>query len=399
MKYIILNALFVVLYFLHLPGVSLYIYDLFLILTIFYLLSKSKVVSYSSAIFLISFISVSLFIAIYSIYKYNHDFRYLDFFARLYRYSFILVIPLLFSEIGRDKEQKNITKVFFFFALIPVIYNDFMIFFASDYVMVFGRASSYFENPNTFGAYMCTVVMPMTAICFRLGYSKLIVFLSFLFSFIALVYIGSNSYWILSLASFFGSLVIMNGTKLSTKAIVGILSLLVILFLFLIYLFSNLDYLMNSEIAGLKRTAKLMDTLIGGDNINDLGSGNFRKDIELVAWFLIFDNMFIFGTGLGQSPAIIISYLYHNVTAHNAFIVALLENGVVGFSIFFGFFLFYTFKVYRDNIIGDINKRIVYVSFYSYLLACIATPNVYLPFTLTTIIFSFTQLYSVVRNE
>lgn len=389
MKYIFLTFFFMVSYYLHLPGLSIYIYDFFFILTFFYLISKKEMIDLSDLLFLFLFLFISIGMALYSLIYLSHNFREAEFFARIYRYSFILLLPFLFSELGRSFSQRKIAYIFFVCAMIPVVYNNFMLITISEYVMVFGRASSYLENPNTFGAYMCTVVMPMLVIVYKLGFDRRMLLLALVFSLFSLVYIGSNSYWLLSIFSLISSYLILYSFEFNVKRLITFLFLFVLLCFLLL---TNLDYLLASEIAGLKRTAKLITLVFDGGNINELGSGRFRQEIERYSWILILENYLILGTALGQSPALLNDYLNANVTAHNAFVVSILENGIFGFIVFYSFFVFYSFKIQKDIHISQLQKKIVYVAFFSYLLACIATPNVYLPFTLMTMVFAFTQL-------
>lgn len=389
--YSIFTALFSVLYFVRFPDLSVYVYDAFFILTFFFVL-KSLYIDRVQISLIAIFIVVSLSIGFYSSAFSVHDFRISDFFARLYRYFFILSIPMFFLERLSSTSERNNLVFFYFCSLIPVLYNNIMLLINAEVVMVFGRASSYLDNPNTFGSYLCAVVVPFSVVTFVSLRSKIYSIFGLISAVYSLVYVGSNSYWLLSFASFIASFFIMLGISLLKKNLKYLIWCSLFLCLSGLFIYSNLSYFAESDISGLKRTAMLAEVLLSSNEVNELGSGEFRERISEVAWSIINSNYFVIGTGYGQSPEIISHYLGGTVTAHNSFIVALLENGLLGFFIFYLGLFFPFLKAMFNKLYSLHSRKVLLVFFVSYLFTCLATPNVYLPFTLLGIIYGYMQL-------
>jgi hypothetical protein len=384
-KFRILLALapvFAMAYFIRIGQSSVYIFDLYFIILFFsslYVLPKywlNKNIIFSLLIVIVVLLGFIL----------NEVFgeelgkieRLIPALLRYIQFLYVLLCVVYAVTNASFKPVKSAGSIFYWSMLFPLAYGAFFLNYAPDSVLVFGRLSSYLSNPNNLGAFICIAIPPINLYLASLNGSRRI-FMALLFYSLALyslVYAGSNSGWSIAVISTLLSL--MTIRRISIPVLLG-----VAVFIGTIGVAGSLLYenMLESEIPGLQNTGKLIQSIQEGGDLYDLGSGRLRESLLADAreLFISKPRVMVVGVGLAQSPSYIGAKYNATITAHNAYLVLLVELGLLGFLVLVVAF-WRTIKP-----VGLSAKSISLVS--GYLLAMLATPHVYLPFLWGTAVF------------
>ena len=291
------------------------------------------------------------------------------------RYTQMIVVTYTVIMLGRNSAvpvKSYAIGLFLLAACVPLVAGLALLQVRPESVLVFDRFSSYLSNPNNVGAFICVAI---PAVNYALGFlsdrrQKLAISLVFYSSAVlALFYAGSNSGWFLCAVSFAVSMLSMKG-RVGPRVFMTSVVMVAIVTLAL----TAHDWLLSSDIHGLRNTGEMISALRYGEQFMDLGSGRLRESLTKDAWELYLSSPFVmmFGVGLGQSPMMIGAKYAANITAHNAFLVLLLETGLIGISVLTVLVVNAVrfVRVWRDAIPVLVG----------YLLAMQGTPHVYLPF-------------------
>ena len=366
----------IVSYFLRLGESSFYLFDIYFVFLMFL---SAKLLNHEVFVKLLviclGFFVICFFGVVNSIFNYNIDYQLDRFFAGGYRYFQLLYtfgFFVLSSRVLVLQDNGYLKHIFLLSISFPLLYSLIFYFLSPDKVVTFNRLSSYFGNPNFLGAYICLSIMPIIYTISLVREKMYFIFYILYFIFLLLfnlIFAGSNSYWILSFIVLFLVFISMSKSLVySLKAIFPILILGIIGY----FVLSNIQF--DEEFSGVSRTLKLLETLMGGGDVNSLGSGGLRSSLagEAITFVMSSVPNILFGIGLGQSPIIIGAMHGGFVTAHNAHIVLFMEIGVLGY-LYFMFALFYFLSRLKIS-------RVSLSFLATYFLAMLATPHVYMPF-------------------
>lgn len=378
-----LFSLLAVAYFLRVGASSIYIFDAaFLILIVGFLASARSIPARLGPVvflFLLFLTANAVALSYGAVLGYHHG-ELKDFAAPIYRYSQIILCLIVYSTVATPLENADkLIRRLTYIATIPLAYNALGFVIRPDAVLVFGRASSYLDNPNTFGAYICAV-SPFFGACFadpkasilsrreKLAVGGLLI--------MSLITAGSNSYWILSITGFLAGALAMfrhNNAGFSFRRLTTIFGSTLLVAGVAAVAFMQID-LDNTEIRGLVRTAELFQSVFFGESLTRLGSGELRDELQQLALQHLSENPLaaVLGIGIGQSPFVLERIVGDFVTVHNAYIVLPMEIGLLGTMSFFLALL-----VCWGRSGYGIHSGCAIIG---YLLAMMATPHVYLPF-------------------
>lgn len=378
-----LGPIFSVAYFLRVGDSSFYIFDPYSFVLVMMALphvSSRKLTAVFLAwlsLVVISGIGLLLTINTYGIVRLD------QFIVGSLRYGQLILLTYMAVMLGRNKSIPFVShapRLLVLAACIPLVVGIVLLKIRPETVLVFDRFSSYLSSPNNVGAFICVAI---PAVNYSLGllegrYAKIAAALVFYgFAVMSLVYAGSNSGWFACAVSFAISAWSTKGTLVRNIMIAGVVGGLLVTAGFAVE-----DWLHSSEIHGLRNTGELISTLRYGDQFMDLGSGRLRESLMHDAWtlYLAHPLTMAFGIGLGQSPSIIGAAYAANITAHNAFLVLLLETGLFGVLVL-GLLILNLFKM-----VGM--KQTSFPIVCGYLIAMLGTPHVYLPFLWAAMSFS-----------
>ena len=368
-----------ILYLIRFPTISIYIFDLwFLILLLFFRGKIQKVQVFLLALF-VSVVSFNTFINI------SIQGIYLDnFLSTLYRYTQFFVVGSLLINYIREQDQipRWLLHSFLISTYLCLGYNFIYYFVDIERIIVFNRASSFLENPNNFGGYIC-IVTPLIFLVFRQIKRFSLELISYFLVLFSLITAGSNSYWILTISSFFMAVIFYCWTRYGSMKTIYFLIILSFLFSIGFHYSKGARIDLKSKFLGINRTILLVNTVLSGGDIKSLGSGKLRDDLnKMVLQGIQSKPTLIFsGVGLGQSQVAIRKQIGTNLSPHNMFIVVFFEVGIIG-----SFLLL----ILLISLLKDTGLNIFTVtSLMAYACAMMATPQLYLPFFWTPIIALF----------
>lgn len=247
---------------------------------------------------------------------------------------------------------------------------------APSQTIVFNRYAGYFGNPNSLALYV-VVSSSVFYSLMRFQLMPRLIAYPLMLAFVvtaaySMMLSGSNSGMLL-----FGIVTVIAFTSTLRSAIFLALAT-AFFFLWLAALKGMilpwaLD-LMSSDFAGWRRTGTLIVAMFEGTDFNQLGSQSYRNEVESFLFHEQFSDSFrvIFGLGPGQSKYLIYMVEGLTVTIHNFYLLIFLEYGVFG-SAFFVMMALLAFHRYRWT-------YQVLLMFSGFLLASSGTPVLYLPF-------------------
>lgn len=366
---------FLVAYFLRLPGLSFYIFDAYFFVLgglIVYLLGvriKGAEIFVALLVFLFSS-SVGFQLTVLDAF----EFDVAGFLAATFRYTQFVLLIIILNHASSTIEERSVEagRVILLAALsMPLVFAFLGVFLVGWDVFTYGRLSGYFGNPNYLTAYI-TIVIPVFNVFVREFQVLSRVGLTVLFYglvIFCLVYAGSNSGWLLSGVSLLLSLYTLRTFGFRNCFIFGAIVLLCV-----VYFADITSWMVDSDIRGVNKTGQLLERVHYGERIRTLGSGELRDELlqDSLGLYLSKASIAMFGVGLGQSPLYLERLDGHRVTVHNTFIVLLIEAG------FFGMIGFVLVIVYSLFLYGL--DRLKVGLLFGYMLSMLATPHVYMPF-------------------
>lgn len=388
-KLYLIFILSVILFVFRVPGLSFYIFDVIWFYLIVKFIMKSKSVNSFVTISIVIFLILALINLLHGIFLYSFEVSLSNFLAAVYRYTCVLSLPFICRYFFSDLDWEFKLRFTAYISVIPLVYCIVMLKLNPELVLKFSRAISYFNDPNVFGAYISAVVIPLLVICLFNNHKK-IFFIGFSLSIYNLIYIGSISYWLLSLGSFISSIFIMSFYL--GKSTMNIKQLFLgFILVFLAYsTIQTLPFDYESDNRGINRTITLIKTIYEGYNISDLGSGNTRNQLMSDSLDLIESNSLIFGTGLGQSQFIMGNESGNYTQVHNSYVNLAAEMGLLGgvaFIFWLIYVLFWEFKIMKTSRVKLASSVAILSSF---LISSFALPHIYMPYFYLSVIFALT---------
>jgi len=293
-------------------------------------------------------------------------------FAGIVYYFFIRVC------VGNYKQTVLLFKVYFFSALIPSIYsilhfitwetgNPFLFkmnydLYSSFYRSNIFRASGFTPEPSHFAIYLSGVIFIGLFFLFkkknqkstkRLVVSLIIISIALLLTFSQIIYID--------LIFFFWFLIIIKGKNRSKY-------FLIVLFLLIFFVIYGLDITFN--LGGIQLLNERKQALLGTIK----GESNIGRVQSIEAGLEIFKKSPIIGVGLNNVDLQMIKraykgeYIGGHTGIHSKFVTILMEAGIIGFFIYFGFATKVILK--RINLVDIIKlpNNISYVFFVIFIL-------------------------------
>jgi len=366
------------LYFIRVPGYSIYVFDVAFALGLTFFPQYFLRISLNYMTTIVIF-AASVLASIFYCSIDNRPFDVVQALIIILRFvQMTLCMNFLYNCVRSGRLTERDFAVPTLLALLIPLWGGLLIYFTvPDLAIEFGRYAGYLDNPNTMALYV-VIVTPIFFTLLRFIRLPKILSLGLITAFglsaaYTLVVSGSNSGIVLFV------IVSIIGFVRGKLAFVFLFIFSIIMLLFEAHIIEFLSAwgrdVAGSEFRGIERTGRLITSVLSGNGINDLGSGNFR---DLVRRFL-FNQQFqdlgriILGLGPGQSKLLFYGMTGSgNVTVHNFYLGLFLEFGVLG-AISFLALAFHTLHRFRWN--WDAFR----VSS-GFLLASTATPVLYLPF-------------------
>lgn len=259
--------------------------------------------------------------------------------------------------------------------MLPVYIG--LIFFLLDAnsVMLFGRFSGFFDNPNHLGIYI-VAILPIVIFCSAGELLFFRLFLLFFPLFLSVVLSGSFSQlFLFLLISFFSFSVVFLYENFGWFDFCQIIIFSLGCFFLFLFL-NNIDYF-----EGLRSIERFLNFLNGFDS--SLGSMDVRSKLNDWAINEIINSkdLYLIGNGYGMSRYSIDAFEYVNLSPHNLFLVSILDVGLIGaFTYFSMIFIFFKNKVKNTKHI------VILLAFFS---SFFVTPYIYLLILIAPTIFYF----------
>lgn len=294
--------------------------------------------------------------------------RYLQFFI------FSMIVVSVVSRDSGNAERFPRPTIAYGALMLPLIYGLVMLRVAPEQVLFADRLASYFGNPNALGAYICASLMPMVMIIrlFRRKSTRACALVAFLGAAVAcLFFAGSMSGWITCVLAGLVAVAVFAREGRRLKVLFGGAAIAAGLAIAAV---AVQPVLQGSEIKGLKRTGELIQTIRLGGEALDIGSGRLRVSLarDALDIYLSSPGTALVGVGLGQSASLIGQDYGSNITTHTAYLVILLEGGLL-----VSLVLLLMFRAVLKAARVD---RYIWGVFSGYLLAMLSSPHIYLPF-------------------
>lgn len=274
----------------------------------------------------------------------------------------------------------NISRKNFLVALMLPIYVGLIFFFLGmDDVMLFGRFSGFFGNPNYLGIYI-VVVLPIIIFCstgvplfFRLSLLIAPLLLSVVLS-------GSFSQvFLFMLFSLFSFGLVLWREKWRWF---DLFQIIVTASLLVIFSFSVLNYLNSFD--NLVSIDRFYNFLTGENG--SLGSINERSVLNKLAIDEIINSndLYFMGNGYGMSRYSIPTLDGENLSPHNFFLASILDVGFAGTLVYF-LIIYTAFK-------NKINNAEGVIIFFAFVSSFFVTPYTYLLILIAPTVFYFSLM-------
>lgn len=255
------------------------------------------------------------------------------------RFTSYICILILLKYYKGLKDLKNKYYVFVFQSIIISIYGIYQFVFAKSGMFLITinlkRIQSFFENPNSFGAYI--IILFFTLLIYgysQKGYRKLLCYFSSLLLLINLILTFSRNSWL----AFFVGVVIMI-IAINWKFIIALPLTGLLVYLNPAIYKRLLDLKDSSQNMGRIKIWELSLKMFKDHKIAGIGNGNFasnyKKYVQLYTELKMQDSSFL--------------------PVHNSYLKVLCELGIIGITMFF-VMIYFMFTRIRSSIKNDKNN-------------------------------------------